>query len=861
MRDTRHIDHVLHILAELAFLALLAGTLWSSLHGGGLLAGCGAIASACLLAASVISHWYAGHGRYVRDGAPARSAPPARKAQPSEGRDGPARHTGAGVEPPAKGLRPGAAPLADASSDGSRTPSGDQDAHPSPISREREGGPPVAATALVPTEPPPSTLEFPQLADLLVESSDPIAELKRFVGDIRTRQAFAGRKADRPQPCDLERYASRMLEEAGLFATDVELPTLFALRSPHSGMLRLKVGEARVPSLAMRRVIKLEAALNAIRFASASLAPDATQEEAYRLNQGLARSIVAQAPPIDQPPPLDMGGQPDGEWAVRYGISQALETLQLPYRLSARYRTNVADGNVAIEVDLTPADAFPSSCLVEGLGIIPTTGDMRQRAAADYALRLGLLLAASAFRCSERIRHVWVAAVMEGASHRHCYYSVDFDRHRFSRVELDDVGDLQETYRSFAPVLRYEDGWLRPVRQTFHLEEERFCPSRRYMPVSLSSRRLDGHMATSLGTDHVSGLAIEEADGRTVVANAIMRRLASQDDERATQKNVRTVMDLAGEDPDPTVRTAAERVVRGLIEGTLEDDALSVGEEFVRGDALTRAGDHAKELLVQRQPDKVIRALSPVIEAIDAHGTYDDTPTISYRYFGSYVERALYNRIHGERESARSVMLVPNVYYEVHLILSIAHLMTGAAERALTHARRLVGLAPLDARARLHLVRCLETLDRDDEAIEQLCLLLEGAHEPQGLGFAYYRMAFFQWKRGNVAAAQACYQSAMRFLPHAMPMMAMELSLLHLQNPDTLSADVTEEQVEETLAAHGIPVAPTERTSEIFFECVQASLDAEVFPVARNFASILGAFSDDDVIAGLIRSLEGAPDR
>ncbi len=718
------------------------------------------------------------------------------------------------------------------------------------------------ATALSPTEPTvpvpeTSLLDFAALSERLVSSQEPIDELKRFVRDIRRRERSGSKQLP---PSELERYAARLLDEAGLFAKDVELPRIAIVRPKPSHMLYLRTSEPRIPYLAKLRIIRIEAALNALRFADASLGTDASMEAAYRLNQGLARSIVAQALPIDQPLELEGALQPDGEWAVRYGISQAIETLQVPYRLVARYRTNVADGNVAIEVDLTPAEAFPSSCFVDGLGIVPTTGDMRQRAVADYALRLGLLLAASAFRCSPRIRHVWVAGIMETATRRTCYYCVDFDRWRFARVDLQDIGDLQETYRSFAPVLRYEDGWLRPVRQTFHLEEERFCPTRRYMPVSLSSRRLEGQVATSLGTDHVSGLAIEEADGRTVVANAIMMRLTPDTDERATQKNVRTVMELAADDPDPTVRTAAERVVRGLIDGSLHSDALSVGEEFVRGDALNRANDRAKELLMQQRPAEAAQAVAPIIDAIDASHCYDDSASVVYRYFNSYVERALYNRLSADDGDRRTVMLVPDAYYEAHLILSVTSMMEGDTDVAEMHARRLIDLAPLDGRSHLHLVKCLEMQGRNDEAIEQLCRMLEMAHEPIGMGLAYYRMAFFQWQRGNISAARACYQCAMHFLPGSTPMMAMELSVLYLQNPDMVEQESSDEQIEQTLADYDIPMAPTEHTSEVFYECAQASLDAEIFPVARNFASILGAFSGDDIIAGLIRSLEDAPD-
>ena len=703
-----------------------------------------------------------------------------------------------------------------------------------------------------------STLDFAALSTALVNSEDPLDELKRFVGDIRTREADpeAGES-----PCGLERYAARQLAEAGLFASDIELPRIDVIRPHASNMVYLRCLDPRIPYLAKLRLIRLEAALNAIRFASTALDDDASCEDAYRLNQRLARSIAAQATAGDPSPTTILDAPADGEWAVRYGISQAIESLQLPYRLVASFRCNVADGNVAIEFAHMPAEVFPTSCYLEGSGIISTTGDMRQKAAADYALRLALLLAARAFDCSERINHVWVAAVLANATRRTCYLSVDFDRWRFARLDLNDLGDLTELYRSFAPVMRYEEGWLRPIQQGFHLEEERFCPSRRYLPVSLSSQRIRQDLASRLGCDHVSALSIEEADGRSLVASTIMLRLVSEDDPHATQKNVRTILDLAGDDPDPTVRSAAERVVSRLVAGTLDNDPLAIGEEFVRGDVLTRATDRARELLIHQQPDRARAVIVPLLARIDKAGTYDDTPHISYRYFGSYIERALYNRLHATSGNTSTVLLVPDAYYEAHLLASITSLMCGEAHEACAHAERLCTLAPLDGRCRLHLVSCLEQLGRDDEAVGELEALLAYAHHPMGVGFAYYRLAFFQWKRGNVATAQACYQLAMQFLPGMVPLMAMELSVLYLQHPGEIKPEMNDELAREILVAQGIPVAPTQETSDAFIECAQASLDAEIFPVARAFATVLGAFAGDDVIWGLVRSLEDAPDR
>ena len=112
----------------------------------------------------------------------------------------------------------------------------------------------------------------------------------------------------------------------------------------------------------------------------------------------------------------------------------------------------------------------------------------------------------------------------------------------------------------------------------------------------------------------------------------------------------------------------------------------------MRGDILTRANDRAKEFLMSHQPEKALTVLDTVIRQIDEARLYDDSPSVVYRYFDSYVDRALFNRMHAEDSSA-AVMLVPDAYYEAHLTLSILNLMRGAHEEALYHAQRLVTLA------------------------------------------------------------------------------------------------------------------------------------------------------------------------
>lgn len=758
-----------------------------------------------------------------------------------------------------------------------------------------------------PQAPAESQLDFESVSQRLQASADPVAELKLVVGDIRTRMAQADGESDAAarqtlSPSGIERFFARVLVEAGLFEKDAKLPRIGVTRSPRTGMLRLRVQDEQLSYLARLRVLKLEAALAATQRACAYFDEPqrATVEDCYRLEQSLANSICAQSAPIDQPLDLEAGEVPDGEWAVRRSIATALESLQLPYRLEQHFRTNVADGNVVFQVALTPEQVFPSSMLVDGIGLVHSSREMRRKAASAYAQRLAILLAATAFRSSARIKHAWVVGTVDNATTHRCYLCVDFDRWRFARLDLAHVDDLRRAMRPFVPNMRVEDGILRPVEQTADLDEARFSPAWRFMPVELTSRRLPKEAAAALGTQSASGLGIEEACDRQLVAGNILLHLADAGEKDATQRNVRTVLDFTQDDPDPTVRDAGERLVRAMVSGDVPTDPEAMGHELVFGDPVSRAAERGRDLLSKRDAAGAARVLEPVLAHLDRTGAYADGSGVVWRYFGSYVDRALYNRKYAS--DSRALLLAPDSYFAALFYASVAQVMLRHPQEALAHARRLARLAPLDKHATLQLVRCLEESGKTDEAQDVLTGFLRDAHDPESIGLGYYRMASFMWNKGNILAAQACYQSAMSFLPSITPIVVMEVAGLSqpqvtqvagtgksddasgegdadAQEPAgtepaqeaggtagqgairPLTQPLSQEEIEATLGYHDIPVAPTPQVSQTVIECTRASVDAEVFPVARNFVSLLAAFDQDDVTLDVMDSLGEEPDQ
>ncbi|OUO34582.1 hypothetical protein [Olsenella sp. An290] len=713
------------------------------------------------------------------------------------------------------------------------------------------GGVPGREAAAAPDNT--SVLDVDELGRSLAASPDPLALLAGLVVDVRSRAERAGLAEEGPTlpPSALEVHLAERLVEAGLLEPDVELPSLHVVRPRTSDLFYLRVEDAQLPYLAKVRVLRIEAALNAALLATRVL-PDANAAsgaELVRCEQRVARSVTSQAPELAArlEPPVA------GEWDVRYALAFGIEALRLPYRLTARFRVNARHGRAAIEVDLVPPRAWAATAYVDGLGVVPATAEMRRRAASEYNLRLGVLLAGYALLAAPELSEVWVAGVVDTARGHACYYSVRVERGMLEGVDLAGALDPFALMASWGAELDARDRTLEPVRQTFRLDDARFCPPFRYDPPELSGRGVPPSLAAALGCAHVRDLGIDEAARRRRVARELSRHLTS-----STEQNVHAILSAARAEDAEDVERAARRCVTGLIEGTLADDPESVTDAFVSSE-LDLACSRAREALAAHDPARAAREVEDALLPVDGLGLYDDADATIWRSFGSYADRALFNRLLAR--PGVTCGLAPAAYFEAHLIGAAAAGAQGRIDEALAHARRACEVAPLSAQASLALAQCLEASGDAAAAERELCRLLSLAHDPESLGLGYLAMAQLQWQGDHVLAAQACYQRATRHLgaPALVAGLAVVALIGHVGA--TAGGALSAERADAVLEAAGVPLAPTEEVGGALLEATRAAVDAEVFPVARGLLRALCALSRDDVYFGVLRSIEDEPDR
>ena len=709
---------------------------------------------------------------------------------------------------------------------------------------------PVAATEELPA-PKPQPRPATKLGVRLFSSLDPVREMRAWLTEVRRREERDSTDA----PDVLELFLARRLEEAGLADERFSLPGLRVVRPHTSGMfyLRLPKGETTFgETLAM---YTLEAALNAGVLAEEifSLRPPKDECEIYAALDTLSQRITAQVSNLHAPE-----REGDGEWGARLALSHAIECLRLPYRLNTSFRMNLAEGVAAIEFEVTPEEVFPGSALVADAGIVPTTPDMRLRARTDYSMRLVVLLAECAFAASERLSHVWVAAIERTPESHACLISAALDREAIEGFANDPVADVESLLACTDTHIKLEDGKLMPCSQNFSLDEERFCPPSRYEPVGLSARKLTPEEAEALGTPFVRGLEIDEAALREQLAENVAKRI-SPDGQSSCEEAVRAVLELSHETSDETLRHSATRTAQRLVEGTLEPEPLAVIEALCDDDGLVEAVTSAQNLLVGGRHEEAAEVVTRALAPIDAAGAYRDSATDEWRAFSNYVDRVLYN-LTFSREGVET-HLVPETYVEAVLTRSMALLVSGHGDEAVTLARRAAAICPMSSIVRLHLIQCLDFIGSSEEARLQLIMLLSQAHDPEGLGFGYYRMAMVLFQEGKVTAARAAYQRALAFMPSEAAEAFRTMGAMMIFPNVAISGELPSKEVERVLAAEGIPFAPTKEVTQAFMKAARASLDAEIFPVARDFMRVLGTISKDDVLFGVFRSLEDEPDR
>ena len=262
--------------------------------------------------------------------------------------------------------------------------------------------------------------------------------------------------------------------------------------------------------------------------------------------------------------------------------------------------------------------------------------------------------------------------------------TVTFTRSEFmERLGECGLSDPTGTYRMFGAEMDVDGlGALKPVDAALDLRDSRFSPAGSQEEPELSDAAFDHDTAQLFGCRDMSGLSIQRVD---LLQRAVgeFHRIA-QDPHLESVAKAKQAMDVINAISDPELTALAPQVTSALIDGKDTPDF-----SFRVADELDPERIKARDLLFSGQIDQSVELAEAALERMDQ--LFVSNPGVP-RYFNSYAERVIYNRMFAT-EGERTVLIPDNLFY-AHMELADVLAQVKGVKAALPHLNAMVRYAP-----------------------------------------------------------------------------------------------------------------------------------------------------------------------
>nr|WP_052377391.1 hypothetical protein [Bifidobacterium bombi] len=405
--------------------------------------------------------------------------------------------------------------------------------------------------------------------------------------------------------------------------------------------------------------------------------------------------------------------------------------------------------------------------------------------------------------------------------------SVTFDRSRFMDVVRSrGLNDPIATYRDFAAVLDVDGNQgLKPVEPGFTLHDKRFSPATSQSEPELDDATLSVHASQVLGTNNVGGLSIQRADLlQRVVAD--FHRL-SQDRSLPSVSKAQEAMRIVEQVGDPELRELASSVSSALIDGVDTPDL-----RFTVSQQIDEQRAHSRQLLFSGAIDEAIDNLERTVAQVDTkYASIVGVP----RYFNSYAERVIYNRLFATSDEC--TVLIPDNLFYAHLELADLLAQVRGAKAALPHLNRMVAYAPAYPLSHMRLAVQLAR-EEDWSSARAACLnALRVSLDGDDAAYAYYRLAYAEWMNDRFDVAAACYIMSEHVSGSGIASLEGELQELLLRaQSQCIDVPTNLDDAKNVLRAYGMPVWPDPEVASIVAQAAQVCVDDGMFVPARTLA-------------------------
>lgn len=415
--------------------------------------------------------------------------------------------------------------------------------------------------------------------------------------------------------------------------------------------------------------------------------------------------------------------------------------------------------------------------------------------------------------------------------------TVTFDRDAFiTRLRRDGLSKPKAFYKEFGAVMDVDGaGGLNPVNADFDLRDDRFSPRGAQEEPEFADTKLSPSVARILGAHHASGLSIQREDLLQNAVNEFHR--ISGDTTIPTVDKARQAMRLVNQINDPELTQLAPQATKALIDSVdTPDFAFALAHEL---DAQRLKG---RDMLFSGQVDKAIELVESAVAKLDAQ--FADNDGIP-RYFNSYAERVVYNRLFALPNE--STVLIPDNLFYAHMELADILAQVKGATAALPHLNAMVAYAPAYPLSHLKLAVQLARNEDWDSARAATLNALRVALDRDDAAFAYYRFAYAEWMRDEFDVAAAAYMMSDHISPGKIATLQGELEeLLARAQSQCIPVPQSIDEAQQLLAAHDLPIWPHTDISSIVRKAARVCVDEGMFVPARTLSVAAARMNDDD---------------
>ena len=415
--------------------------------------------------------------------------------------------------------------------------------------------------------------------------------------------------------------------------------------------------------------------------------------------------------------------------------------------------------------------------------------------------------------------------------------TVTFTRSEFmERLGECGLSDPTGTYRMFGAEMDVDGlGALKPVDAALDLRDSRFSPAGSQEEPELSDAAFDHDTAQLFGCRDMSGLSIQRVD---LLQRAVgeFHRIA-QDPHLESVAKAKQAMDVINAISDPELTALAPQVTSALIDGKDTPDF-----SFRVADELDAERIKARDLLFSGQIDQSVELAEAALERMDQ--LFVSNPGVP-RYFNSYAERVIYNRMFAT-EGERTVLIPDNLFY-AHMELADVLAQVKGVKAALPHLNAMVRYAPAYPLSHLKLAVQLARSEDWDPARAACLNALHVALDREDASFAYYRLAYAEWMCDHFDIAAASYIMSEEIAPGRIAMLEGELQeLIGRAQSQCIPVPTNVPEAMHVLAQAGLPVWPNTRVASLGRKAAGVCVDEGMFVPARTLSVAASRMDDEE---------------